>query len=420
MEQNILSLFNKLFISLQKQNIRSFEDLSNPKILYEIGLEIDKEAFSQIDSTSISGEDNLSIRISELNEICETFLNIPKPPEFIPTKKFKDEIELIDIIGLANKEQKNIYNFSILIIICLFYCEKHEYFTSLINKLEKVDQEFVYDLVGTYAISSKRKDDKNDGDMNKINNSSNKTENIDYLKKIEILEKELKIEKEKEQKLKIVENEYNNIKDKFLSIESKYSRLINEINEVKNENKKLEKLIDEKNKKIGILQNKLDEKIRIIKERDQQLNKEIEIGMELNTKISELNSNKNKNKNNIDYENKYNEELAINDELKNENLKLNDLISIMEDKLNEKNNEEMENDMNNIRMIEELEKKMKKTEKEKEDIKNHFNKEFELMASAIYNLGFQFWSLKYEDSQKLKQNENWLVRERIKQYNGDY
>ena len=420
MEQNILSLFNKLFISLQKQNIKSFEDLSNPKILYEIGLEIDKEAFSQIDSTSISGEDNLSIRISELNEICETFLNIPKPPEFIPTKKFKDEIELIDIIGLANKEQKNIYNFSILIIICLFYCEKHEYFTSLINKLEKVDQEFVYDLVGAYAISSKRKDDKNDGDMNKINNSSNKTENIDYLKKIEILEKELKIEKEKEQKLKIVENEYNNIKDKFLSIESKYSRLINEINEVKNENKKLEKLIDEKNKKIGILQNKLDEKIRIIKERDQQLNKEIEIGMELNTKISELNSNNNKNKNNIDYENKYNEELAINDELKNENLKLNDLISIMEDKLNEKNNEEMENDMNNIRMIEELEKKMKKTEKEKEDIKNHFDKEFELMASAIYNLGFQFWSLKYEDSQKLKQNENWLVRERIKQYNGDY
>ena len=418
MEQKILSLFNKIFIFLQNQNLKSFEDLSNPKILYEIGLEIDKESFSQIDSSSISGEDNLSIRISELNEICEAFLNIPKPPEFIPSKKFKDDIELIDIIGLANKEQKNIYNFSILIIICLFYCEKHEYFISLINKLEKEEQEFLYDLVGAYVSISQRKDDKNDENMNKIKNSSDRTENIDYLKKIEKLEKELKIEKEKEQKLKIVENEYNNIKDKFLSIETKYSRLINEINEVKNKNKKLEKLIDEKNKKIGILQNKLDEKIRIIKEREQQLNKEIEIGMELNSKLSELNSNNNKSKR--DYESKYNEELTINDELKNENLKLNDLISIMEDKLNEKNNEEMENDMNNIRMIEELEKKMKKTEKEKDDIKNHFNKEFELMASAIYNLGFQFWSLKYEDSQKLKQNENWLVRERIKQYNGDY
>jgi exonuclease SbcC len=414
MEQNILSLFNKLFISLQKQSLKSFEDLSNPKILYEIGLEIDKESFTQIDSTSISGEDNLSIRISELNEICEAFLNMPKLPEFVPTKKYKDDIELIDIIGLANKEQKNIYNFSILIIICLLNCEKHEYFTSLMNKWEKEEQEFMYNLVRKYATLSQRKDDKNEGDISKINNSYNRTENINYLEKIEKLEKELKIEKEKEQKLKIVENEYNNIKDKFLNIESKYSRLINEINEVKNENKKLEKLIDEKNKKIGILQSKLDEKIRIIKERDQQLNKEIE--MELKTKISELNSNNNK----IDYENKYNEELEINEELKNENLKLNDLISIMEDKLNEKNNEEMENDMNNIRMIEELEKKMKKTEKEKEDIKNHFNKEFELMASAIYNLGFQFWSLKYEDSQKLKQNENWLVRERIKQYNGDY
>ena len=416
MEQNILSLFNKLFISLQKQNLKSFEDLSNPKILYEIGLEIDKESFSQIDSTSISGEDNLSIRISELNEICEAFLNMPKLPEFVPTKKYKDDIELIDIIGLANKEQKNIYNFSILIIICLLNCEKHEYFTSLMNKWEKEEQEFMYNLVRKYATLSQRKDDKNDRDMNKINNSYNRAENINYLEKIEKLEKELKIGKENEQKLKIVENEYNNIKDKFLSIESKYSRLINEINEIKSKNQKLEKLLDEKNKKIGILQNKLDEKIRIIKERDQQLNKEIEIGMELNTKISELNNNKNK----TDYERKYNEELAINDELKNENLKLNDLISIMEDKLNEKNNEEMENDMNNIRMIEELEKKMKKTEKEKEDIKNHFNKEFELMASAIYNLGFQFWSLKYEDSQKLKQNENWLVRERIKQYNGDY
>lgn len=405
MEQTILPLFNTLFICLQKQKLKSIEDLSNPKILYEIGLEIDKESFNQIDSESISGEDNLSIRISELNDVCEIFLNIPKPPEFIPTKKFKDDIELIDIIGLANKEQKNIYNFSILIIICLFYCEKHEYFTSLINKLEKEEKKYVYDLVGIYVTTSNKKNNKESESMSKINNSSNKNENIDYLKKIEKLEKELKVGKENEQKLKIVENEYNNIKDKFLNIESKYSKLIKEINEVKNQNKKLEKLIDEKDKKIGILQNKLDEKIKIIKERDQQLNKEIEMGMELNTKLNELNSNNNKNK--IDYESKYNEELEINDELKNENLKLNDLISIMEDKLNEKNKEEIENDMNNIRMIEELEKKMKKTEKEKEDIKNHFNKEFELMASAIYNLGFQFWSLKYEDSQKLKQNENW-------------
>ena len=92
----------------------------------------------------------------------------------------------------------------------------------------------------------------------------------------------------------------------------------------------------------------------------------------------------------------------------------------MEIKLNDKSKEEIESDMNNIRMNDEIEKRIKQYEKEKEELKNHYEKEFELMSSAIYNLGFQFWSLKCEDSEKLKQNENWLVRERIKQYNGDY
>ena len=58
--------------------------------------------------------------------------------------------------------------------------------------------------------------------------------------------------------------------------------------------------------------------------------------------------------------------------------------------------------------------------KEKEDMKNHYEKEFELMASAIYNLGFSFWTLKYENEENLKQNKNWLVQERMKQYNGDW
>ena len=108
------------------------------------------------------------------------------------------------------------------------------------------------------------------------------------------------------------------------------------------------------------------------------------------------------------------------DDLKIENNQLNEIIKVMESKLEEKNEDEIGENINNIRLIEDLEKKIKKYEKEKEDSKIRYEKEFELMASAIYNLGFQFWSLKLEDSEKLKQNENWLVRERIKQYNGDY
>ena len=408
MEVKIIEIFNEIFTCLKSDKIKNFEELSNPELLYKIGLEIDKKLFTEIDSP-ITGEDNLGIRISELTEISEIYLNILKPPAFSPTKQYKEEIEVIDIIGLAKKEHKKIYFFAILIILTIFHCENHDYFLPKINNLNKDIYNSIYDLVSTYANIS-----INNSKENTLNNINSKND-INYLKKIENLEKELKTEKENSKKLKIIQEQYNNIKNKLINIETKYSSIIKELNEAKNKPIELEKIIEEKNNKLGILQKKLDEKIKLIKERDNQLNKEIENNMELNFKLEELNKELNN-----DYEKKYKEQLQINEELKNENTKLNDLISVMEIKLNDKNKDEIESDMNNIRMIEELEKKIKKSEKEKEDLKIHFDKEFELMSSAIYNLGFQFWSLKLEDSEKLKQSENWLVRERIKQYNGDY
>ena len=408
MEEKIIEFFNELFTCLKKDRIKNFEEFSNPEKLYKIGLEIDKKLFTDIDSP-ITGEDNLGIRISELTELSEIYLNILKPPLFSPTKKYKEEIELIDIIGLAKKEHKNIYSFAILIIITIFHCDNHDYFISKINNLNKDLKNSIYDLVIKYANISI--DNGNEKNINNLNDKNN----VNYKKKIENLENELKKEKENGKKLKIVQDEYNNIKSKLINIETKHSAILKELNEIKNKNKELEKIIEEKNNKIGILQKKLDEKIKLIKERDNQLNKEIENNMELNFKLEELTKEQNNN-----YEKKYNEEIKLNNELKNENIKLNNEINVMELKLNKKSKDDIETDMNNIRIIEELEKKIKKLEKEKEDLKIHFDKEFELMSSAIYNLGFQFWSLKVEDSEKLKQNENWLVRERIKQYNGDY
>ena len=49
-----------------------------------------------------------------------------------------------------------------------------------------------------------------------------------------------------------------------------------------------------------------------------------------------------------------------------------------------------------------------------------YQKEFELISNAIYNLGFTFWSMKYEYEQKLIKNPNWLITERQKMFNGDY
>ena len=374
MEEKIIKIYNKIFICLKDTNLKSLEDLSNTKILYEIGLELNKKIFSSLD-TSITGKDDLKIRISELNEISEAFLTILKSSKFTPTDKFKQEIELIDIIGLANKEIKTIYNFSLLILITIFYSSK-------IHLLNSEELSTINTLINTYIVS----------------NTENNSQQSDYKTKIEKLEKELEIEKERAEKIKLFEEQYNNLKKKISNLETKNTNLLKELMESKNKIKSLEKIIEEKNNKMGILQAKLDEKIKLIKERDIQLNKEIESNMELKFKLDELNSDNKNNIETIDVNNKYKEILQLNEDLKIENSQLNEIIKVMEIKMEEKTFDE----------------------KEKEELKNRYEKEFELMSSAIYNLGFQFWSLKLEDSEKLKQNENWLIRERIKQYNGDY
>ena len=382
MENKIINIFNKIFLCLKDLNLKSFEDLSNTKILYEIGLELDNKIFSSLE-VSITGEDDLKTRISELNEISEAFLNILKSSEFIPTDKFKEEIELIDIIGLANKENNTIYNFSILILITVNYCQKKEN----LKLLNSDEQSILNNLINPYIVSQ-----------------SEETEHqSDYKTKIDQLEKELKSEKERASKIKLFEEQYNSLKKKISSLESKNVSLLKELLECKNTIKNLEKTIEEKNNKMGILQAKLEEKNKLLKEKDIQLNKEMESTMDLKSKLEEINNNdKNNNKINIieNFEDnkKYKEALMTIDDLKIENNQLNEIIKVMEHKIEEK----------------------KHDDKEKEELKSRYEKEFELMSSAIYNLGFQFWSLKLEDSEKLKQNENWLVRERIKQYNGDY
>ena len=382
MENKIINIFNKIFLCLKDLNLKSFEDLSNTKILYEIGLELDNKIFSSLE-VSITGEDDLKTRISELNEISEAFLNILKSSEFIPTDKFKEEIELIDIIGLANKENNTIYNFSILILITVNFCHKKKN----LKLLNSDEQSILNNLINPYIVSQ-----------------SEETEHqSDYKTKIDQLEKELKSEKERASKIKLFEEQYNSLKKKISSLESKNVSLLKELLECKNTIKNLEKTIEEKNNKMGILQAKLEEKNKLLKEKDIQLNKEMESTMDLKSKLEEINNNdKNNNKINIieNFEDnkKYKEALMTIDDLKIENNQLNEIIKVMELKIEEK----------------------KHDDKEKEELKSRYEKEFELMSSAIYNLGFQFWSLKLEDSEKLKQNENWLVRERIKQYNGDY
>lgn len=59
-------------------------------------------------------------------------------------------------------------------------------------------------------------------------------------------------------------------------------------------------------------------------------------------------------------------------------------------------------------------------QKDTNEMQARYQKEFELISSAIYNLGSTFYSMKYEYEQKLIKNPNWLIKERQKKFNGDY
>lgn len=69
---------------------------------------------------------------------------------------------------------------------------------------------------------------------------------------------------------------------------------------------------------------------------------------------------------------------------------------------------------------EEKERLEDKFNKETEEERNKLQKEFELISSAMYNLGVKFWNMKYDYEHKINQTPSWLIKERQKQLNGDY
>ena len=94
-----------------------------------------------------------------------------------------------------------------------------------------------------------------------------------------------------------------------------------------------------------------------------------------------------------------------------------------------------EGGLNNEIVIEELNRRLKELTEEIDKSKNEINqqciqntnemkqryqKEFELVSSAMYNLGFNFWSMKYDYEQKMQKQQNWLIKQREVMFNGDF
>ena len=308
MEEKIISSFNKLFDCFSNKPLKTLEDLTDCKTLFAIGLEMDKEVFEPI-RDSISGENDLGIRIAELTNISEGFLTILKSPKFIPTKKYKQEIELIDVIGLATNEHQKIYYLSLLVIICIFYCkEKNKFITKIDKLLSEEEQSSIYDVIGDY-IELNNDEGKN---INKNNNKNNDS----MQKQIEDLQNELLKEKEKVNNLKNNELKLSEKNNKLSDIDLRYNLLNKELNEYKVKNANLEKKLElysnlkeindtlqknleNKEKNIKELKSLLDQKNNLLKEKELALNKEVELNLKLQNKIDDLNNMLNSKNNNI-------------------------------------------------------------------------------------------------------------------------
>lgn len=98
---------------------------------------------------------------------------------------------------------------------------------------------------------------------------------------------------------------------------------------------------------------------------------------------------------------------------------LNESINALNEKINLFQNEIHNlNDRSNFEHNKKLEE-FDLLKKENLETKDRYEKEFELIASSIYNLGLNYWSLKLSTSNELNEKPSWLKRERKKYYDGD-
>ena len=375
---------------------------------------------------------------------------------------------------------------------------------NLKNKVNELEQKLIFSSKENESLKNKlnqvNKNEKNNNKNNneillikqeleekkkeieKINEKYKNNENI-LEDKIEQLNREIEISREKEINFKDLQNKYEKLNKEYESIKFKaknYDDLkkendllmknkneqnnINKFSEYnfnnnfnnninvekyENEIKNLKKMIQEKNDEIEIYKNKFinednnnnidienyKNEIKMLKNSIQDKNNEIE-----NYK-NQLISLQNKTSN----ETNENNDKISNPFINKTSLKINK-ISIqsteknIENNLNENNNNlnEIKNNKENeetiklmAEKIKNLQMELEKTkeakdiivaiyDKKKEEYENRIKKEFELISSAMYNLGFSYYSMKYSYEEKLKHNPNWLAKIRQKQYNGDY
>jgi len=243
----------------------------------------------------------------------------------------------------------------------------------------------------------------------------------EYKEKIELMQEKISTLNEvnlKFLKMKEMLKDYDALKEKTLLFESsdkELNKMIKEYKIIKEEKDQLENLVKE-------FEKKLEENITIYRKMKKGEEKEDESNYvqllrakedyikQLEIKISKLEILKSENLRLKDEKQK--ELNSINNDMKNNIMYYLDKINNLE--------KELETKLTNTDSLKKKDEEIELLKKEILEIKDRYEKEFELISSSLYNLGLNYWSMKLEYTQKLSEKPTWLVKERQKYFNGDF
>ena len=366
-EIDYLSILNNMFCYLQSEPLTSLSMLLNPFTLISICYEINNKSFNKL-KENLTNNCSRSLVYSHLSNA------INQMQYELVTKGSKENSIKINIIHLLNNDQVELVHLCNLLIAYSFLTDQNTY-KEKINNFDNEQRENVLTIIKGFHLTLE-----------------------------ETPKKEISISVETNNSVTRAENEDKDIKTKEI-----LGSYIIQINELKKKNLMLIKEND-------ILRKEMKEYIIREKENNEKYDTLLKQCEELQEKLQE-NENSISNssfRSTSDTNQKW--DLSEQEYLRvilKKDAEIERLKGLLQTSSNDSKEKYSEVENQRISEIEETYKK------ELEDRNKSYESEFELMSSALYNIGLYYQKLKIETDHYQSDVPSWLIKNRQQYYSGD-
>ena len=366
-EIDYLSILNNMFCYLKSEPLTSMSMLLNPFTLISICYEINHKSFNKL-KENLTNNNSRSLVYSNLSNA------INQMQYELVTKGSKENSIKINIIHLLNNDQDELVHLCNLLIAYSFLTDQNTY-KEKINNLDDEQKENVLNIIKGFHLTL-NETPKKEITTNVESNNSMTSDAIE----------------DKDTKTKEILGSY-----------------IIQINELKKKNLMLIKEND-------ILRKEMKEYIIREKENNERYDTLLKQCEELQEKLKE-NENSISNssfRSTSDTNQKW--DLSEQEYLRvilKKDAEIERLKGLLQTSSNDSKEKYSEVENQRISEIEETYKK------ELEDRNKSYESEFELMSSALYNIGLYYQKLKIETDHYQSDVPSWLIKNRQQYYNGD-